>query len=98
MTPKRTSVVAQLLHLRRTRQQRPLVCAVGEVIASMPETAVRMLGAEKKQLGTHSVRKGAATYCTSVANGPSTVQVFLRAGWSLGGEFGSAQHYSRRAS
>jgi hypothetical protein len=55
-----------------------------QVIVSMPETDVRMLGAERKQLGTHSVRKGAATYCTSLVNGPSTVQVFLRAGWSLG--------------
>lgn len=57
---------------------------LGRIIASLPETDVRMLGAAKKQLGTHSVRKGAATYCTGMVNGPSTVQVFLRAGWSLG--------------
>src|ERR1700716_1677630 len=44
----------------------------------------RHLGGEKKQLDTHSVRKGAASYCAGMMNGPSTVQVFLRAGWSLG--------------
>jgi len=42
------------------------------------------LGGETNQLGTHSVRKGAASYCTGMINGPSSVQVFLRAGWSLG--------------
>jgi hypothetical protein len=53
-------------------------------IARVPQDEVSLLGAEKKQLGTHSVRKGAATYCTGMINGPSIVQVFLRAGWSLG--------------
>ena len=53
-------------------------------IARLPDENVALLGAEKKQLGTHSVRKGAASYCSGMINGPSTVQVFLRAGWSLG--------------
>ena len=53
-------------------------------INKLPECEQLQLGGEKKQLGTHSVRKGASTYCTSMINGPSTVQVFLRAGWSLG--------------
>ena len=57
---------------------------LSSVIGSLPEADVRMLGAAKRQLGTHSVRKGAATHCTGMVNGPSTVQVFLRAGWSLG--------------
>jgi hypothetical protein len=57
---------------------------LGRIISSLPEADVRTLGAEKKQLGTHSVRKGAATYCAGMINGPSAVQVFLRAGWSLG--------------
>jgi hypothetical protein len=57
---------------------------LGRCIASLPESAQLQLGGEKKQLGTHSVRKGAATYCAGMINGPSTVQVFLRAGWSLG--------------
>jgi hypothetical protein len=53
-------------------------------IARLPNENVALLGAEKSQLGTHSVRKGAASYCSGMMNGPSTVQVFLRAGWSLG--------------
>jgi hypothetical protein len=38
----------------------------------------------KEQLGTHSVLKGSVTYCTGMICGPSVVQIFLRAGWSLG--------------
>ena len=57
---------------------------LSRAIASLPESDLPRLGGEKKQLGTHSVRKGAASYCTGMVNGPSTVQVFLRAGWSLG--------------
>jgi hypothetical protein len=54
------------------------------IISAVPSSDVHLLGGEKKQLGTHSVRKGAASYCAGMINGPSTVQVFLRAGWSLG--------------
>ncbi len=35
-------------------------------------------------MGTHSIRKGAATYLLSLIDGPSAVMVYLRAGWSLG--------------
>jgi hypothetical protein len=43
-------------------------------------------GIEKEDLGTHSMRKGAATYCSSgsTACSPSTA-IHLRAGWALGG-------------
>jgi hypothetical protein len=58
--------------------------SLSRCIARVPQEDVSFLGAEKKQLGTHSVRKGAASYCTGMINGPSTLQVFLRAGWSLG--------------
>ena len=51
---------------------------------SLPEAELTRLGGDKKQLGTHSIRKGAATYCNGMICGPSTAQVFLRAGWSLG--------------
>ena len=57
---------------------------LGRAIASLSEGDLSRLGGGKKQLGTHSVRKGAASYCAGMINGPSTVQVFLRAGWSLG--------------
>ena len=43
------------------------------------------MGASPEDLGTHSVRKGAATYCcTGVHPGPPIVSVCLRAGWTLG--------------
>jgi hypothetical protein len=57
---------------------------LSRTISLLSESELQRLGGEKKQLGTHSVRKGAASYCAGMINGPSTVQVFLRAGWSLG--------------
>ena len=57
---------------------------LARIIAAVPDTQLSQLGSDKKQLGTHSVRKGAASFCAGMVNGPSTVQVFLRAGWSLG--------------
>ena len=43
------------------------------------------IGVDPKDLGTHSIRKGAATYCCAgVHPGPPVVSVCLRAGWSLG--------------
>ena len=57
---------------------------LGRTISSLAVSDLPRLGGDKKQLGTHSVRKGASSYCSGMINGPSTVQVFLRAGWSLG--------------
>ena len=42
-------------------------------------------GVDPSLLGTHSIRKGAATYCCAgVVPGPPVVSVCLRAGWTLG--------------
>ena len=57
---------------------------LSRVIAAVPDSNLPLLGGERKQLGTHSVRKGAASYCAGMICGPSTVQIFLRAGWSIG--------------
>lgn len=39
----------------------------------------------KKQFGTHSIRKGASTFvCAGSLGGPSIVSVCLRCGWSIG--------------
>ncbi|ETO62281.1 hypothetical protein F444_19805 [Phytophthora nicotianae P1976] len=47
---------------------------------------LRRRGVHKDELGTHSMRKGAATYCASGSTAcPSSTSVHLRAGWSLGG-------------
>ena len=42
------------------------------------------LGANIKDLGTHSERKGSSTYVLSLSTAISAVSVYLRAGWSLG--------------
>jgi hypothetical protein len=58
-------------------------------------------------IGTHSFRKGIATFLSSVPGGPSAIAIYLRAGWSLGavqhryifeGEGGSDQLCGRAAS
>lgn len=36
------------------------------------------------ELGTHSFRKGVATFLSGLNGGPSAIQIYLRAGWSLG--------------
>jgi hypothetical protein len=43
-------------------------------------------GIDAKDLGTHSMRKGSATYCSSGSTaGPSSSSIHLRAGWAMGG-------------
>jgi hypothetical protein len=43
-------------------------------------------GIDPKDLGTHSIRKGSATYCSSGSTaGPSSSSIHLRAGWAMGG-------------
>jgi hypothetical protein len=45
---------------------------------------LELLGHSPKDFGTHSFRKGIATYCSGFIGGPSIIAIFLRAGWSLG--------------
>ena len=58
--------------------------ALVRAIASLSDEDLTKIGGKKEDIGTHSVRKGAASHCTGMMNGPSAVQIFLRAGWSLG--------------
>jgi hypothetical protein len=55
-----------------------------KAIQALPPAQMLKLGCRADQIGTHSIRKGSASYCAGLVNGPSIVQVFLRAGWSLG--------------
>ncbi|RHZ32693.1 hypothetical protein DYB31_008890 [Aphanomyces astaci] len=48
------------------------------------------------EIGTHSIRKGAATFVSSGSTGgPSLVSICLRCGWSLGSVFERYMHYER---
>ena len=47
-------------------------------------TLIPDLGFDIGDYGTHSFRKGVASYVASFINGPSIIAIFLRAGWSLG--------------
>lgn len=49
-----------------------------------------MFGITPEMLGTHSNRKGAATYCASGSTAcPSITAIILRAGWAMGGVSGT---------
>jgi hypothetical protein len=54
-------------------------------IKSLSEAEMRTLGGTITEIGTHSVRKGAASYCAGMINGPSPLQICLRGGWHIGG-------------
>ncbi|ETV77444.1 hypothetical protein H257_08861 [Aphanomyces astaci] len=47
-------------------------------------------------VGTHSIRKGAATFvCSGSTSGPSVISVCLRCGWSLGNVVERYMHYEK---
>ena len=46
--------------------------------------SLQALGNVSFEIGTHSFRKGVATFVAGCPAGPSPINVFLRAGWSLG--------------
>lgn len=54
------------------------------IVDALDPADERTLGAKKKDIGTHSPRKGSPSYALAMIEGPNPVQVFLRAGWSLG--------------
>ncbi len=54
------------------------------VVDNLTDAEMKLIGGCKKNIGTHSPRKGAPTHALSQVEGPSAVQVFQRAGWSLG--------------
>jgi len=57
---------------------------LGRVLKDLNDSEEKLLGCKKKEIGTHSARKGAPSYCLSMVDGPSAIPVYLRAGWSLG--------------
>ena len=48
------------------------------------EQSLLILGVIILEIGTHSFRKGIATFLSSICGGPSSIAIYLRAGWSLG--------------
>ena len=48
------------------------------------EAEVSELGVNPKMIGTHSIRKGAVTYMSSLPGGPSISSVCIHAGWTMG--------------
>ena len=48
------------------------------------EAEVSVLGVYPKMIGTHSIRKGAVTYMSSLPGGPSISSVCICSGWTMG--------------
>jgi hypothetical protein len=48
------------------------------------EAGVNAMGYELNQIGSHSIRKVAATYLTSLVGGPTAAEISIRGGWSMG--------------
>ena len=48
------------------------------------EAEVSELGVNPQMIGTHSIRKGAVTYLSSLPGGPSNLSACIRAGWTMG--------------
>ena len=48
------------------------------------EGQLARFGKCKGDIGTHSIRKGAITYLSSLPGGPSSASICLRAGWTMG--------------
>lgn len=67
-----------------TNQEARFSSILAKVLNGLTDDEEHRLGAKKKEIGTHSARKGAASYCCGMVGGPSAIQVYLRAGWSLG--------------
>jgi hypothetical protein len=54
------------------------------LIKTDPSFAAQLGAHERKDIGTHSFRKGSSTYAASHTSGPSMASIYLRAGWNLG--------------
>jgi hypothetical protein len=58
---------------------------LGRILDSMSDQLLE-LGIKTSDIGSHSIRKGSATYCSSGSTAcPSSASIHLRAGWALGG-------------
>ena len=44
---------------------------------------VRILGFDANKIGTHSIRKGASSYLSSLPGGPSAAAINIQGGWSM---------------
>ncbi len=55
-----------------------------EILSILSPEELQIMANNADDIGTHSLRKGAATYCLGQVMGPSPVTVYIRMGHSLG--------------
>jgi hypothetical protein len=57
---------------------------LSKTLGRMNQSVKDLLGVDISDIGTHSLRKGVATYEAGMIGGASMVAIFIRIGWSLG--------------
>ena len=58
--------------------------ALNKALRNLSAAEIQLLGADPREVGIHSTRKGAPSYCLDLIDGPNPINVILRGGWSFG--------------
>ena len=56
-----------------------------KILKQLKENEVNAIGLNRDELSSHSIRKGSASFASSLSGIVSIVSVWLRASWSVGG-------------
>ena len=65
------------------RQETRFASILSRLLAAHQDD-LRRLGYNVKDVGTHSIRKGAASYLSSLPSGPNPTSICIRGGWTMG--------------
>lgn len=66
-----------------SRQEQRFGRMLAKILRDHSDEVIAM-GYNVEDLGTHSIRKGASTYLTSLPGGPSVAATCIRGGWTMG--------------
>ncbi|KAH9181526.1 hypothetical protein AeNC1_016498, partial [Aphanomyces euteiches] len=58
--------------------------SIRKILLGLNDDELQLLGCDRTDIATHSIRKGSSTYALGQINGPNPVSVYLRMGQSLG--------------
>ena len=54
------------------------------LVLDLSDEELAVLGIVPEDIGTHSWRKGGATFLLGILDGPNPIAVYIRMGWSIG--------------
>ncbi|KAF0721482.1 hypothetical protein Ae201684P_001408 [Aphanomyces euteiches] len=58
--------------------------SIRKILLGLNDDELQLLGCDRTDIATHSIRKGSSAYALGQINGPNPVSVYLRMGQSLG--------------